>query len=155
LLIEPRGHNSHDVADCGTLLVVLQRDALPGDDLASRFDKYVRMDYCGGQELPVEVRDIVLEGSRLPGDNGKPQGAKPDWFDADLFLAGQRCAREYSFGLAQSELLSLFLMFSVPAGVDPLIATGRCVHPTRVRIPVKVLIFFSVSNCVYHRRKSK
>lgn len=118
------------MSDCFVPQCALSRDLSDEAldlDLGRRFDEYVKLDYCGGRDLPEVVREIVGEGFRCPGDSGSPQDQPPPWYDGELFLEGQRCARNYQSGLAESEMLALFLLFSVPSGLDPLIATGKCV----------------------------
>lgn len=78
---------------------------------------------------PPELRLYSSEGYTTPGDSGAPQNVRPAWFDADLFLEGQRVARENHAGIAEAEMLSLFLLLAFPAGLDPLVATGRSDSP--------------------------
>ena len=71
----------------------------------------------------------VMVGHFFEGDCGRSPEEKPDWLDLEKFKRGQKFAKDFSFGLAYSQLLSLFVLFSFEDGLKPLIITGKSSTP--------------------------
>uniref|UniRef100_A0A1B6DAA0 ER-bound oxygenase mpaB/mpaB'/Rubber oxygenase catalytic domain-containing protein n=1 Tax=Clastoptera arizonana TaxID=38151 RepID=A0A1B6DAA0_9HEMI len=72
---------------------------------------------------------IILRGAYigLPAHCEVP--TRPEWLDMEKFKAGQQFALDYYFGVNYSQMISLFIMFSFPGGLEPLIYTDKSSTP--------------------------
>lgn len=92
--------------------------------------QYVQVEYPPDvAELSGDFKVFSQEGYSTPGDSGSAQDVRPPWFDEQLFLEGQRVARDNHAGMATAEAQALFLLFAFPAGLDPLVSTTRSDTP--------------------------
>jgi len=79
--------------------------------------------------IPESLRNIYDGRSRLAVPHVEDKF--PDWFDLDKFKKGQEFVKRNYFSVAYSELVSLYLFFSIKIGREPLIYTGMSDTPDK------------------------
>ncbi|XP_033217306.1 uncharacterized protein LOC117173045 [Belonocnema kinseyi] len=79
-------------------------------------------------DTPDSLADLMI-GIAFDGDCGRSPEERPDWLDMEKFKRGQKFGRDYAFGLAYSQMLSLFVLFSFEDALKPLIITGKSSTP--------------------------
>jgi hypothetical protein len=111
-------------------------DAIQGSEdpiVDSRYseteENYYNFDANNTNSALPEYFNVLSEGMNICGDSRCSIGKKPEWFDMDKFRKGQRIAMKYLFGLVLAEMLSLMMIFSHPASLQPLIFTGKSNTP--------------------------
>lgn len=81
---------------------------------------------CSYDRMQAEISHL-LEGKKvaLSVEKIKLLESKPEWLDEDKIKRGQEFAKNYYFVVSFSELISLYLLFSVDSILNPLIFTNK------------------------------
>ncbi|GLH16412.1 Uncharacterized protein GBIM_20685, partial [Gryllus bimaculatus] len=82
-----------------------------------------------GPDVVDFFRVLIGEGRLKPGDCGVSLDSKPAWVDDEKVRLGQQFAQKYFFGLVFAEMISLFLLFSLPGSLHSLIFSGNSDTP--------------------------
>lgn len=75
--------------------------------------------------LTLQLTDLKIRGSRLPGDNGSSPTIVPEWFNRELFDLGRSVGRNHFSSVLFGHLSGLTMVVHIPSILATLLATGK------------------------------